>query len=152
MLWRKNVCCSYCRCRAPEPEGGSGRTPSSPRACPVRPFEPQSGGVPTGWGGSLRVKRSHALLEKLFIEGTPVGKDDFRDKPLIPISGCPGKRDDLDPLFPCPLAGEARCLAGIILGRGILGAFLRGIDSGKPDALSRIKHKRVSVRTLRHGG
>ena len=49
-------------------------------------------------------------------------------------------------------AGEARCLAGIILGRGILGAFLRGIDSGKPDALSRIKHKRVSVRTLRHGG
>ena len=100
----------------------------------------------------MRVKRSHALLEKLVSEGPPVGKDDFRDKPLIPISGCPGKRDDLDPLFPCPLAGEARCLAGIILGRGILGAFLRGIDSGKPDALSRIKHKRVSVRTLRHGG
>ena len=24
MLWRRNVCCSYCRCSAPEPEGGSG--------------------------------------------------------------------------------------------------------------------------------
>ena len=100
----------------------------------------------------VRVKRGHALLEKLFIEGAPVGKDDFRDKPLIPISGCPGKRDDLDPLFPCPLTGEALCLAGIILGRSILGAFLRRIDSGKPDALSRIKYKCVPVRTLSHGG
>lgn len=100
----------------------------------------------------MRVKRGHALLEKLFIEGAPVGKDDFRDKPLIPISGCPGKRDDLDPLFPCPFTGEALCLAGIILGRSILGAFLRRIDSGKPDALSRIKYKCVPVRTLRHGG
>lgn len=55
-------------------------------------------------------------------------------------------------LFPCPFTGEALCLAGIILGRSILGAFLRRIDSGKPDALSRIKYKCVPVRTLRHGG
>ena len=100
----------------------------------------------------MRVKRGHTVQKELFIEETPVGKDDFSDEPLIPVAGRPGKRDNLNPLLPCPFAGKVRRLAGIILGRSVLGTFFRRIDSGKADALPRIKHKRVPVRTLRHGG
>lgn len=98
----------------------------------------------------MRVKRGHALPEKLFIEGQSVGKDDLGNKPLIPIVGGFGERDDLDPLFLRPLTGETLGFAGIILRRGILGAFFWRIDPGKPDALSSIKHKRIAVRTLRY--